>query len=418
MPPIRHVWVLAHRWIGLVIAGFLIVAGATGALLAWHHELSAALAPELYHIAPPRIGAKPIDAAMLRDRAAATVRDGTITFLPLNSRPGEALFLYANGSAKPDLAVDPYTGRVLAHWDSASLSAGRLTVMPFLYKLHYSLALGTVGTWAFGIVALLWTLDTFVGAYLTFPARHARGVPARSPHGWLARWRRAWSVRRGRNVYKLNMDLHRAGGLWLWAMLFVFAWSSVGFNLSQVHTPVMRAIFAFRDVAELPALPAPKPTPGLKWPAALDRGRTLMAGELEARGLTSRFESYLAHDASTGTFRYAVSSSADRADKPFGATTIIFDADTGARRDFYSPLDDRTGDTVTRWLYDLHLAAIWGRPYDVFVTLLGLAVVMLSGTGVLIWAKKRAARVAAKRKRRRVSTGWRPQPGNEPVAAE
>lgn len=95
----------------------------------------------------------------------------------------------------------------------------------------------------------------------------------------------------------------------------------------------------------------------------------------------------------------------------------MFDADTGARRDFSSRLDDKAGDTVTRWMYDLHMAAIWGRPYDIFVTLIGLAVVMLSGTGVFIWAKKRAARVA-KRKRRGTSAGWQPQSGGEPVAAE
>lgn len=41
--------------------------------------------------------------------------------------------------------------------------------MPFVYRLHYSLALDTIGTYAFGIIALLWTLDCFIGAYLTLP---------------------------------------------------------------------------------------------------------------------------------------------------------------------------------------------------------------------------------------------------------
>ena len=36
------------------------------------------------------------------------------------------------------------------------------------------------------------------------------------------------------------LDLHRAGGLWLWAMLFVFAWSSVAFNLTPAYDAVMR----------------------------------------------------------------------------------------------------------------------------------------------------------------------------------
>lgn len=417
MPAGRRLWVLLHRWIGLVIAGFLIVAGATGALLAWHHELSAALTPELYHVAPPRPGASPLDAASLRERVMAQAPGGTIAYLPLNSRPGEAVFLYTEGTVKPELAADPYTGRVLARW-SASLADGRPAVMPFLYRFHYSLAIGTVGTWAFGIVALLWTLDCFVGAYLTFPARSAPGAPARGPSSWLARWRRAWSVRRSGNAFRLNMDLHRAGGLWLWAMLFVFAWSSVGFNLQQVHTPVMRAMFAFRDTADLPALATPRPEPGLTWRAALERGRALMAEELNAHRLTKRAESGLYHDAATGTFHYSVSSSADRADKRYGATTLAFDADTGAIRHFASPLDERAGDTVTRWMFDLHMAAVWGRPYDVFVTLLGLVVAGLSGTGVFIWWRKRRARLAGRRRRRPPAARTREPAVVQPIAAE
>lgn len=40
--------------------------------------------------------------------------------------------------------------------------------------------------------------------------------------------------------FRFNYDLHGASGLWVWAMLFVFAWSGVAFNLeSQVYNPVM-----------------------------------------------------------------------------------------------------------------------------------------------------------------------------------
>ena len=37
-----------------------------------------------------------------------------------------------------------------------------------------------------------------------------------------------------RSFYRVNFDLHRAGGLWLWAMLLVFAWSSVFFTLAEL----------------------------------------------------------------------------------------------------------------------------------------------------------------------------------------
>ena len=124
-----------------------------------------------------------------------------------------------------------------------------------------------------------------------------------------------------------------------------------------------------------------------------------MTAELGERGLQLRSESGLFHDASTGTFYYAVASSADRADKRHGSTELAFDADSGALRHFSSPLNEKAGDVVTRWMTDLHVAAIWGRPYALFVTLLGLAVAGLSMTGILIWLKKRSARLLARRKR-------------------
>nr|WP_306306218.1 PepSY domain-containing protein [Methylomonas koyamae] len=45
------------------------------------------------------------------------------------------------------------------------------------------------------------------------------------------------------SAYRINFDLHRAGGLWLWLLLLVFAWSSVYMNLSDsVYAPVTRTL--------------------------------------------------------------------------------------------------------------------------------------------------------------------------------
>ncbi len=57
-----------------------------------------------------------------------------------------------------------------------------------------------------------------------------------------------------------------------------------------------------------------------------------------------------------------------------------------------------TANGVHEWLVALHIASIGGLPYRIFVSVLGLAVVMLSVTGVVIWMKKRSARIAAGRK--------------------
>ncbi len=50
------------------------------------------------------------------------------------------------------------------------------------------------------------------------------------------------------------------------------------------------------------------------------------------------------------------------------------------------------GDTVTTWLTLLHMAAVGGLPMKIAIALLGLALAVLSCTGVLIWARKKSAR--------------------------
>jgi uncharacterized iron-regulated membrane protein len=47
---------------------------------------------------------------------------------------------------------------------------------PSLYRFHFTLQASSMGAWLMGIVALVWFLDCFVGAYLTFP----RGRPLSS----------------------------------------------------------------------------------------------------------------------------------------------------------------------------------------------------------------------------------------------
>jgi uncharacterized iron-regulated membrane protein len=76
-----------------------------------------------------------------------------------------------------------------------------------------------------------------------------------------------------------------------------------------------------------------------------------------------------------------------------GLTQLCFDADTGEMKLLLLPTGQYRGNTVTNWLYALHMGNVFGLPYRLFVCVLGLAIVILSVTGlVLWWQKRRAAR--------------------------
>ena len=409
----RPLLVLVHRWVGLVMAGFLLVARLTGALLAWNDELEAAVSPQLFRVTPPAPDAAPVDALVLRERVQTAYPRALVAYAPLTFEPGHAqvLRLFAlpdpATGVEPELLndqvfVDPYTGRILGERKRGDLSQGLKNLMPFIYRLHYQLALGVVGSYAFGVIALLWTLDCFVGAYLTFPAPVRKGPKPNSaakPGGkpWAARWWPSWKVRWGGGSYKLNFDLHRAGGLWVWAMLFVLAWSSVAFNLTEVYDPVMKAVFAHQpDGGALKPLPAPKIDPAIGWYEARELGRQRMAEQARAQGFTIVREDALMHDPRSGVYHYSVISSRDVSHR-WGGTSLVFDADTGDSKGLWLPTGVASGDTIRTWLTSLHMAAVGGvvagLPMKLFICAMGLVVAMLSVTGVVIWWKKRQGRV-------------------------
>jgi uncharacterized iron-regulated membrane protein len=208
-----------------------------------------------------------------------------------------------------------------------------------------------------------------------------------------AHWWPSWKVCWSGGAYKVNFDLHRAGGLWPWAMLLVLAWSSVAFNLTEVYNPVMRGVFAHQPTEEsIPKLARPQPEPDIGWEKAREIGRRLLQTEVQAKGFTVLEEQALSYDPHKALYRYRVKSDRDIREHE-GSTSIWFDAHNGEQRAAYLPTGEASGDTAGNWLFALHMAALWGLPFKVFICALGLAVAMLSVTGVVIWWRKRASRV-------------------------
>ena len=64
---IRRVFVWLHRWVGLLLTGFLIVVGLTGSLITFNSEIERWISPQVY--APPRPGVAPLDLGTLAARA-------------------------------------------------------------------------------------------------------------------------------------------------------------------------------------------------------------------------------------------------------------------------------------------------------------------------------------------------------------
>lgn len=406
----RQFFVILHRYVGLVMVLFLVVAGVTGTMLAFYDELEAFLHPEVMLIktAPNQATLSPMD---LAEQVERHYPNAILNRVPLHEEPGKPMryFLQPKPNASADsienneIFIHPYTGGILAERKWGDISQGTINLMPFIYRLHFSLAVDKVGRYLFGIIGLLWTVDCFVGAYLTLPQQQRQPSPthrnrlARGIISWCGRWGKSWKIRWASGFYKVTFDLHRAGGLWVWAMLFVFAWSSVAFNLTEVYRPVMKYLFASQVTEhELPVVNPPVLIPQMDKRAALLRGRELMQAASEERAFGINYEDRLTYVPSKNMYIYSVSSSLDVSNKT-ASTRVMFDANDGTLLARYLPTGEASGNTITEWLLALHTVRVWGLPMQILVFLIGMVVTGLSMTGVYLWWKKRSARMAAKK---------------------
>ena len=174
MTTVRPALVWAHRWIGLAIGGFLLMSGLTGSLLSWNEALDAALYPALR--ATAAAGTPRLDPLVLRERLQQQYPTLVFNAVDLRVREGKAALFNvspAHSASHPaptfdQIFVNPFTGEVQGTRMWGDISQGMKNLMPFIHSVHFSLALGSVGTAVLGVVGLLWTLQCFVGIALTF----------------------------------------------------------------------------------------------------------------------------------------------------------------------------------------------------------------------------------------------------------
>ena len=205
----RPVFVLIHRYVGLLMAPFLIVTGLTGAIISWDHELDDLLNP---HLMEAKGSGPAIPSLQLAQEIEARGPRVQVAFIPLSAEPGESLHFGVQPRVDPatgrlfspgynQVFIDPATGEELGRREwGAVWPVTRENFVSFLYVLHYSLHIPEFwgsdrwGIWLLGVIAILWTIDCFTGIYLTFPASRKTNSPTRP--SWWQRWKPAWRVRR------------------------------------------------------------------------------------------------------------------------------------------------------------------------------------------------------------------------------
>ncbi len=391
----RSKLLVLHRWAGIALAAFVVLAGLTGSFLAFYHEIDAEIVPELHKVRPATARAS-LDAVghAIESRHPALA----IGYFVFPGRPDRAVKAVMNSREAADqgkldreaaghleVYFDPHTGRLLGERRWGEIGGTRAHIVPMVYRLHMSLFLEEAGQWTTAIVAGAWILAMLGGVVLALP----NGPAIRK--ALLVKWRAAHP--------RVFFDLHRTAGLAGFVVLAVSAFTGLYMNIPQVVEPAVAAVSPFtRPPPPVRTMDRPREEAWrIGWEAALGHarlsgaeGRIAILGRVESRGFyQARF---LVRDeiSDAGTFRVFV-------DGRDGRIVGTFDHRQGS-----------AADKIRMWQWPLHSGYAFGLPGRVAICIAGFLPLVLAFTGLWLWIRRR---------RLRASGAWMPSPGLGPYAS-
>ncbi|MEH2080507.1 MAG: PepSY-associated TM helix domain-containing protein [Nostoc sp.] len=214
-----------HRYLGLVLGLIAIIAGLTGSLLVFMHEIDNFAFAHKYGAVIPQENRLPL--SVLVDRVKAAHSNDPDFQLGRIFPYG----VYYNSAPKPnvpaaigDFLVDPYTGKFLAQNPSwfGSEFFGKV------YELHVALLMGDTGVYILGVAALLMVILSVTGIVL-WP-------------GW-RKLSSGFKIKWNGHLKRLNFDIHKVIGIILGVVLILPVLTGAMWSGVPLINPLINAIF-------------------------------------------------------------------------------------------------------------------------------------------------------------------------------
>jgi uncharacterized iron-regulated membrane protein len=357
---VRRFLFQVHMWIGLVLGLLLVLLGLSGSILVYDDKVADLLDP------PPAataVGAPlPLDRLIAAARAAAPAQGQMQLVMP--EGPGEAASVRIGqmsrmgpppgGGRRPratEVFVDPVSGAVLG--TRTALQPGILT---FAHQLHGNFLMGRDGrskvVGPLGVAMLLLGLS---GIVLWWPKP--------------GQWKYAFIVRRTAKGLRFHRELHAMVGIWALFVFMVVSFSGVVLAWPQAFGPAP----GFNPRAAPHVEPQEGATPLGADAAAAMALKALPDARLRMITMPARPDqpvtvSLLAHDAINAT--------------------VTIDPWRGQVMSVRDP-----SGSFLAWQRPVHQGTL-GPVWKFLVFLSGFLPLLFVVTGVVMWAKKRRARIA------------------------
>lgn len=375
-----------HLYLALLFGVLFVSAGTTGVLLAWNHELDAALNPALL-----QSRAVPPEAAPVTPEKVEAVL-ARLSQLPGYGKPGNLMLpddqhdvfvawyrpavrnktLFGTDLQR-QVMVDQYTLEVLGERNYGEFGLSRPLLMPTLFHLHRYLLAGEFGKWVTGVTGCMLFLTSLMGLVLWWPK---------------ATWtliRKSLTVRGHLTSRQFNYSFHRAAGFFMTPLLAMLGFSGMVMNLPDVVRPVIGAVSTLE--------------PNDKLANGAADGRKLItasAAMAAAQGAVPEGRiSRVTLGSAKAPYEIRMRQAAE-VRKGDGNTRISVDAYSGAVLRVRNPLSAPSGDNFLNWMFPLHTGEAFHLPGRILISITGITPLLFMVTGLVLWLGRRAMRRQAR----------------------
>ncbi|MEH2082239.1 MAG: PepSY-associated TM helix domain-containing protein [Nostoc sp.] len=348
-----------HRYIGLAVGLIAIIVGLTGTLLVFHSEISSFDQQHRIGTITPQGEPLPIEVVLNTvKKTYADQPDAPVQRIYLPSKPNEPMnvILKTKQNEWTENYINPYTGAIIGNNLKPSFIQKSFEI---LYPLHYALLGGDLGYKFVGIIGLLMSFMSITGIIL-----------------WPG-WRRLISgikIKWNAHPKRVNFDVHKVAGV-ITAVFLIFAFFT-GFcwSFSEFVNPAIYALTFSKQQTDPVSVPIAGKSP-LRLTQQLKTAQAaLPTGELRRIYFPTKPEEAL-----------NVAFKLPQETEDYGQSSVYLDQYSGKVLRVNSSLKLSLGDRILNSFTPLHYGTFWGLPSRIFYLFVGLAPLVLSVTGFVMW---------------------------------
>jgi uncharacterized iron-regulated membrane protein len=354
---LRSLFFHIHRWLGLTVGILLCIAGLTGSILVFWHEIDHLVLAQRFGSLTPTGAPSAIAAIVETVKAAYASRNLILDSIAMPENAHQPYEVAFEDSAEHFLQVfvNPYTGQIMGDRQWETSWAG------IIYELHYKLLAGETGTLIMGIVALLTLILSITGIVL-WPGWRKLAA------GFSIKWQHV-------HIKRINFDIHKVAGIITAIFLALTGFTGFAWNVPQAK--VTEAIHAVTFTPQ-PADPVSKPIPG-KQPLPI--AELMQRADAAFPNVTTTYIEFPKKPEDVFTVGKRQPQESDK----YGNTSIMLDQFSGQVVQLQDGVNPNRAEAIINQFGAVHFGTFGGVPTRILYVFVGLAPSVLLTTGFVMW---------------------------------